>query len=206
MLPLDTSIVAVADRSDDFTVLSDPQNVSETEIVPALISLGIHAGFERRKQRATGAHVGFQLSALLIAEESRVGQDQGFVFPEILRAEVVFVDELEKEAAFEQGIVDAVDVLLSAALVWRFVEQLSALAHYDAEICNWLLVKKVFLVFRQPIEVLPARFVPAAVLTQTGLASDEVIPGHHTARYRFVHPHLGLLRTLRDIAPAWSAG
>src|SRR4051794_35662618 len=99
MLPFNTRVVAVSDSSDDLSVFGNAQNVSEAEIASSLITLGVHAGLEGCEQGTAGVHVGFQLSALLVAEQCRIRQDQRFIFLEILRPKVVLMHEIEKEAA-----------------------------------------------------------------------------------------------------------
>src|SRR5579872_455833 len=60
----------------------------------------------------------------------------------------------------------------------------------------------MFVVTRDPVEVLTSRRLPPAVFAEAMFTSDKVIPGHHTAGYRLVHPNLCFRGRLRDIPPS----
>ena len=104
MLLLDAGQVGVADRADDVAGLPNAEHIGQAEIGSALVALVVQAGLERGQQRAAGIHVGAQLAALLVAEQGGVGQQQRGVFRQVLGRELVFVHEIEEEAAFEQGV------------------------------------------------------------------------------------------------------
>src|SRR4051812_34986951 len=61
-------------------------------------------------------------------------------------------------------------------------------------------------VLSKPVEVIVAGLVPPAVFAKTRFAADEVVPRNHAAGHRFIHPHLRLLWTLRNVTPARSSG
>src|SRR4051794_30796946 len=98
--------------------------------------------------------------------------------------------EIEQKPAFEQSVVDAVDVLLNTPCKRGFVEQMSSLSNNDTEVRNRTLVEKMLVVTRQPVEVLVSRLLPPAIFAESVLASDEVIPRHHPAGHGLIHPHL----------------
>ena len=82
------------------------------------------------------------------------------------------------------------------------VEPLRALAHHHRDVRNRRLVDQMFVMLRQPVEVLAPGLLPAAVRTQALFAADEVIPRNHAAGDGLVHPHLRFLSGLMDVAPA----
>ena len=70
--------------------------------------LVVQAGFKARQQRPAAANVVAKLRALAIAEHGNVGQNQRAIFAQCFRVQAVFVDEVEREAAAQQCVVQAV--------------------------------------------------------------------------------------------------
>jgi hypothetical protein len=77
MLLLDARQVRVTVRANDIAGLADAEDVRQTEIGAAFVAFGVQAGLKGRQERTSAIHVGAQLPALLVAEQSGVGKQQG---------------------------------------------------------------------------------------------------------------------------------
>ena len=68
--------IAVSSAADHLAAEMDPEDVSQSEILPSLVRIRIHAGFERSQQGSALIDILAQLSTLLIAQERNVRQDK----------------------------------------------------------------------------------------------------------------------------------
>ena len=84
MLPLDASVIRISPGSDHGARGMDSEYIRETEFCAAHVVFVVHAGLKSRQQRATALHIRAQLFTLLVAEQRRVGQDDGGVFAQPL--------------------------------------------------------------------------------------------------------------------------
>src|SRR4029453_6284885 len=105
--------------------------------------------------------VGGELTALLIAEQSDVRQDQSRVLRQLGWRKLLFLDEVEQEPALQQRVVHAVDVLLQRRSPRRGVKEMRPLAHENGDAGDGLLVDEMRLGPGHPIEKDPRRFSEA---------------------------------------------
>src|SRR5581483_201153 len=118
-VPLLNAHVAVAGRADCFTRNARPKEVREGEIAPRITPFVVARSLERRPDRAARRRILPDLFALPVTEVSRVGDEQRAVFPERPRCEVSLVDEVKDEAAFEQRVVEPLQVIARLKLIAR---------------------------------------------------------------------------------------
>ena len=131
-----------------------------------------------------------------------MGKQQRGVLRQVFRRELIFMHEIEQEAAFEQGVVHPVHVLPHERSARRLVEQVRPLAHHHAQIGDRALIDEVGVVLGHPVEIFVRRLQPAAVLPHSVLAADDVVIRHHARGQRLVKPHPFFLLRLVDVAPA----
>ena len=154
--------------------------------------------FESRQQRASAVHVIGQLARLRIGQRSRVGEDQPTVAAERIRREIVFVNEVEDEAAVEQGIVHSLQEVGNVAAAGRLVERVGALREHDRKIRDGLFDLEVGRVGGDPLVEAAAGLFPAVIFRFT---AEPVIPGCHAAGRGLSHPHGGFERSLGGVPP-----
>ncbi len=74
--------------------------------------------------------------------------------------------KIEKETAFDERVVDAVNVPHRVAHLIGAIEPLRALAHDHGDIGNGRIVGEMCIALCEPVEILISRLLPAAVGAQ----------------------------------------
>ena len=139
-----------------------------------------------------------------------LGNSRARYLLQALGFESLFVHVVEGEAAAQEGLVEAVGCLAHVLARVRgggaFVEELSALAHDDADIGDGAARLEVSIMPGGPAKVVCAYLLPSTVFSEAVLRADEVKVGNHAAGERLVQPHLRLGGVLGGIAPADDTG
>ncbi len=198
MALFDACVVGISLRSFDISRHARPEDIGQSELFSAHALVVVARRLEGPDQSAALARVAAQLLALPIAQHRDVGQNHGRIFLQRLRVEVVLMHEIEQEAAFQQGVVHALQKVARRSAAGRCVERIHALAKDHRHARQRLLVDEVRLVLRDPLKEIAPRRAPALVLR---CAAQPVIPRHHAARRGLRHPHRGLGRRLRGVPP-----
>ena len=111
VLPLDAGKVGVAQGAHGVAGLADAEYVGQSEVGSPFVAFVVQAGFEGREQRAaatTYARIWSHWSSL---SRAVFGSRSAESLREVFRLQFVFVDEIEKESALDEGEIRAIQVL-----------------------------------------------------------------------------------------------
>src|SRR5450631_1359827 len=136
MLALDAAHESVAYACAPFARDMNAKQICNAEVLAAFVALVKEACLERGHNGAATLRETLKRSALLVTEQCDIGQDHGLVLLQFVCKQILFVEEVEEEAAFNERVVDSMDVPHWIAQVSGPIEVLRMLPHHHGDVSN----------------------------------------------------------------------
>src|SRR6266567_5757208 len=191
--------IAVPSRSDGVTGQAYAENITQSKVLPWIAPFVVTGSLKSRPERTSGGHVTPDCFTFGVAEIGGIRRKESAVLRERRCGKILLVNEIEKIAAFEQGVIEALEVVCSLVTVAASPSPLSAapvkrngaLGVNHGQVGERLPIAEMRLVGLDPAIERPPCLPPAIVFWGP---AQPVIPRDHPAGRGLCEPERGFCR------------